>query len=922
MADTITDNRAQIHDADSVPSTAPWWVDLSGNVMASGNLDTEIFLEGTGSITETAGSTRAGIFWEYATTQDLSSNHIYLWVNCGVVGLLSAKASQGMTFRIYTTDPTTDYAEWDIGGNDSWPPSIQGGWTLFCIDLESTASRTSGTPPSTAAVLGLGISFITDSMPRMVNNTWMDALYSLADGVPACIVEGQNGGVTPWTWADLPTELGVASGVAQDGPGGTIVLNGPIEFFADDATDHEFASTNETVLFADHEFIATDFYGITVLGAASGTADFKMGIKTGTGDDATGSQGGSIIAGSADVRWFWDSDIANIDTCNMYGVQLIHGGDFQIDSTANSWISCAWIDCTSATVSNAEVLSCTAIDANTADGVAFMTTDDLTDIVNCTFEFSDGHAVELTTPRVASQTSKGNTYTGYGSTGTNDAVIYNNTAGAVTIGVLGGDTPTYRNGTSATTTIENNVTVTIGGVTEGTSVKVIADETVGTITAGDVLDESFADVNGESTFSFAYESAFNPSGLDVIVRARNAGIAVAAIADNGGAFTDETLEANSVATNDMNLLPAVPVADDAYYFGHTERIPRLRLDVTTALTGTGNSVIWEYYNGSTWATCPDISDGTDGFETVGDNVVAWSNVADGSWGTTTINSQGPFFYVRARLDTTTTVTAVPKARKVQLDTTKYLPYVADRTIVEGTGLSDIAAWQIDNVAVLTEDPFPQPPPPGDLAILVSGGASNAASGTTLNDTINLVAGANRKLVVWTSFQDATGTINISCTYDGNTMNIVGDYSEFSILNGRIICRYYDVPDVDTGSKTISMTVPSARTNRDLSWALIDETASGIEEAETGAHSAGGTSRDTTLTNTTASAILIQGLHTQASTSAHAPTNGATEELDQAGAQGQQHIVYEIVSVAQSETIGASWTTSANHLWVGAFFAGS
>jgi hypothetical protein len=136
MADTITDNRTLISNADSVPGTAPWWVDIGGNVMASGNLDTEIFIEGTGSIGEVAGSTRAGIFWEYATTQNLASNHIYFWVNCGVVGLLNTKAAQGMTFRIYTTDPTTNYAEWDIGGSDSWPPAVSGGWTLFVIDLQ------------------------------------------------------------------------------------------------------------------------------------------------------------------------------------------------------------------------------------------------------------------------------------------------------------------------------------------------------------------------------------------------------------------------------------------------------------------------------------------------------------------------------------------------------------------------------------------------------------------------------------------------------------------------------------------------------------------------------------------------------------------------------------------------------------------
>jgi len=508
MADQITDNRALIHDADTVPATAPFWVDIGANAMsAASNLDDEIFLEGISSIGEVAGSTRAGIFYEYSATQDLSSNHIYIWVLCGVVGLLNAKASQGLTFRIYTTDPTTDYAEWDLAGSDEWPNSIQGGWTLFCIDLESSPSRTSGTAPSTGAVLGLGISFQTPTMPRMVNNVWMDAMYSLADGVPAVIVEGQSGGVTPWTWADLPVELGIASGVAQDGPGGSVVLNGPVEFFADDATDHEFDSTNELVLWADHEFIAPDFYGITILGASSGTADFKMGIKSGTGDDATGSQGGSIQAASASVRWFWTSDGANIDSVNMYGVQVAHASDLLMGSAVNSWIGTSYLDCTSADVRLSEQLRCKVVDPDVLGGVPFFTADEMDNIVFCEFASNGvGHAIELVTPVDLNQISKGNLFTGYdvADPGTvNNKAVYNNQADDIIISNTSGGNLTedfhVRNGTSATTDVQANISTTLTGLKDNTEVRVYdqsnpPNELAGieNATAGTVDDRSFA----------------------------------------------------------------------------------------------------------------------------------------------------------------------------------------------------------------------------------------------------------------------------------------------------------------------------------------------------------------------------------------------------------------------------------------------
>ena len=565
MADTITDNRTLISNADSVPGSAPWWVDIGANVMASGNLDTEIFIEGTGSIAEVAGSTRAGIFWEYATTQNLANNHIYFWLNCGVVGLLNTKAAQGMTFRIYTTDPTTNYAEWDIGGSDSWPPSVQGGWTLFVIDLESTPSRTSGTPPSTGAVLGLGVSFQTPSMPRMVNNVWMDGLYRLADGNPAVIVEGKNGGTTPWTWADLPAELGVASGVAQVGPGGATVLNGPVQFFVDDATDHEFASTNETVLWATQEFVASDFYGITVLGAGTGTADFKMGIKTGTGNDATGAQGGSIIAGSADVRWFWDSNAANIDTCNMYGVQLSHGATFDIDTTTNSWISCAWIDCSKANVSNAEILSCSTIDANTTDGTAFMVTDNFEDIVKCSFEFSDGHAIELTDNAPGSQNNVGNLFSGYtNSADSTDAAVYLSEAGnpSLTISSSAGSnlgTNSWRTLGTGTITINN---------TQALSVQ------VNDALTGSGIEDALVSIRNASTNALISEGRCNASGLyndpaynyggdvavNIYVRRSSPGYQRYIDNTGSGTITGTGLSATVNMTRDPNVM-LTPVSD-------------------------------------------------------------------------------------------------------------------------------------------------------------------------------------------------------------------------------------------------------------------------------------------------------------------------------------------------------------------------
>ena len=127
----------------------------------------------------------------------------------------------------------------------------------------------------------------------------------------------------------------------------------------------------------------------------------------------------------------------------------------------------------------------------------------------------------------------------------------------------------------------------------------------------------------------------------------------AAIADDGGAFTDETADFASATTADVLIFPATPVAADAFYFGHIAKFTEIRVLVSTAST-TG-TIVWEYYNGATWSTLTLTSQHTN-FSRVGLRVFTFA--VPGSWATTTINSQGPFFYVRARLSVAgTTVVA-------------------------------------------------------------------------------------------------------------------------------------------------------------------------------------------------------------------------------------------------------------------------
>ena len=128
----------------------------------------------------------------------------------------------------------------------------------------------------------------------------------------------------------------------------------------------------------------------------------------------------------------------------------------------------------------------------------------------------------------------------------------------------------------------------------------------------------------------------------------------AAISDDGGVFTDETADANDVGTDDVVLVPASPMVNDAFYIGLSVTFGAARVVVSTV--ATDGAVTWEYFNGTSFVALSGVVDGTTNFTTAGSNLVTFTIPSD--WATTTVNSQGPFFFIRARVTTAGTTTAL------------------------------------------------------------------------------------------------------------------------------------------------------------------------------------------------------------------------------------------------------------------------
>lgn len=200
---------------------------------------------------------------------------------------------------------------------------------------------------------------------------------------------------------------------------------------------------------------------------------------------------------------------------------------------------------------------------------------------------------------------------------------------------------------------------------------------VGAASAGDpdLIDVSYTGVASDTVdlIGEALENALRGETVE------------AAIADDGGVFTDETTEANEDTSDDMTILPAAIAENDAYYFGSSQEFTRLVIEMSQAGVGT-YTLAWEYWDGDSWET---LTGASGDLKATGRNVVTWTMPAD--WATTTINSQGPFYFVRCVADTGNMTTEPLGERAYVRGHTSALYTAGTNTLIvaAGSGVDDL-----------------------------------------------------------------------------------------------------------------------------------------------------------------------------------------------------------------------------------------
>ena len=117
--------------------------------------------------------------------------------------------------------------------------------------------------------------------------------------------------------------------------------------------------------------------------------------------------------------------------------------------------------------------------------------------------------------------------------------------------------------------------------------------------------------------------------------------------NSAGTFTDETADATNDGTGDVTLTQPFDT-NDAIYIGLDEQFDCLLTDVSTA--GAGDAVasetVWEYYNGSSWASLTTFTDPAGAFAATGNNYLTFAPPSD--WATTTIDGGSALYFLRLR----------------------------------------------------------------------------------------------------------------------------------------------------------------------------------------------------------------------------------------------------------------------------------
>lgn len=427
---------------------ASGWVEFAGTNSFDGQgspsyQDNEYpYIQGSYAVTQTCSksATLASLGYDHGSTISLPTDGAFLvWQSFSSPYILDDYAGTSTTFAgmmVLIGDDVNNFGVWDVGGVDKGVMPY-GGWQCHAVNTTVSADLTDGTKTIDRYV-GAAIAitaYPSKGEPHQVDAMRFgrcSAIFEYGEAANYADIDGfaiQNDSISNM-W-----------GLIQVTAGGYLWQGRMQLGSVSNAVD--FRDSNTTVFIKWTPKVTTNFNTIEVLNSGSNVE--MTGFTFQVLDTTTASRGRFLMTDDADVA---------LDTCTFIDMDTF---TFSTSTNTVTIDSCIFRRCGQVNQGDADFDSC-IFDSSTA--AVTLSASNIDDIDDCAFT-SDGsnHAIELTSDHAGnSYTLTDCTYSAYASAdgSTGNESIYNNSGGAVTINIAGGDTPTIRNGTSASTTLVIN----------------------------------------------------------------------------------------------------------------------------------------------------------------------------------------------------------------------------------------------------------------------------------------------------------------------------------------------------------------------------------------------------------------------------------------------------------------------------------
>ena len=459
MAVVVTDLRTTITDADTIGGwnqgeiTTGFFAEAPACVAVGSDGEEEIYYTGT---TVNATST---LIYVYAFNNGLQND----WDDAGAppVGLLIGDGTNRISFAM-------------AGGNKKVFVHADGptDWQQLVLDTdEASTLNTNGlsyTKAGSFANLNFGaltqFGVNTESLSKALGGGYNQACDIIRVGNDGLRITGgttgDRGNFFEVVLEDRSTASGKAHGIIREYSTGFYGAQGPFNF-NNTTGDGWFDDTDVTIIFENRN-VANDKYYIRVWGG-TGETHFLLTSSTIT------------TAGPFVTCLFNDNNIDTLELRNTNFNNLGNPITFGTDLAAEGHVvdlcgfnGCGQINPGVVSFTNNNISNSTG----SVTGALILDRLDATNLSSIAFNSGGtGHAIYITEP--GNYTFSNFTYSGYGANDTTDAAVYNNSGGEVNINLSGGEAPTVRNGTGATTNVIVTATLTLTGLPTGTLVTIV-----------------------------------------------------------------------------------------------------------------------------------------------------------------------------------------------------------------------------------------------------------------------------------------------------------------------------------------------------------------------------------------------------------------------------------------------------------------